>query len=357
MPVIFGRNISKQEYLRKVGDIGQSFGLRPVEYTSGKASLIRACDVDLASGLQFSVNESKGLDIFKFIYKGLSYGFVTKASLSSPWIADEQGMAYRGNLGGGFLYTCGLSNVGGGCEEDGFYHYVHGHLKNTPAQNICHETLWDGDDCDIRIAGDVRDAAFFGRNLLMHREIRARVGEKHLFIEDTIENQGFAHEQLMLLYHMNLGFPILDEDTMLIAPVLKEEPLSDHTIANDPEYARMIAPIDNNIEYLHALTLRSDENGRTICTVYNEKLGLGFYVRYNTDLMRYLIQWKCMSSGDYALGVLPSTCKPVGRAADRASGEARTIAPGEVLKARIEAGVIDGPDEMEAIRREIEGMK
>ena len=340
-----------------LGSVEQVFSVRRSRIDGGRGDGVRVIDVSNGGDLSVTILPDRCMDIHSVRFRGKNLSYLAPNGISHPAYYNPFGEGWSESYYGGFLYTCGLSNVGGGCEEDGFYHYVHGHLKNTPAQNICHETLWDGDDCDIRIAGDVRDAAFFGRNLLMHREIRARVGEKRLFIEDTIENQGFAHEQLMLLYHMNLGFPILDEDTMLIAPVIREEPLSDHTIANDPDYARMIAPIDNNIEYLHALTLRSDANGRTICAVYNEKLGLGFYVRYNTDLMRYLIQWKCMSSGDYALGVLPSSCKPVGRAADRASGEARTIAPGEILRASIEAGVIDGPAEMDAIRREIEAMK
>lgn len=356
MPVIFGKNISKQDYLRKVGDIGQTFGLRPVEYASGKADMIRACDVDLASGLQFSVNESKALDIFKLCYKGLSYGFVTKSNLASPWYANELGMAYRSCFGAGFMYTCGLTNVGGECTEDGFYHNVHGRLKNIPAENLCRETIWNGDDCEIRIAGDMRDGAFFGCNLVMHREIRARIGEKRIFVEDTIQNQGFAAEQLMLLYHLNLGFPILDEDTMLYAAVEKEEPLSEHTRKNDPDYARMIAPIDNNTEYLHALTLRSDAEGKTLCGAYNEKLGLGMYVRYNTDLMRYLIEWKCMSSGDYALGILPSNCKPFGRPGVREIGEEQYIQPFETMKASLEIGIIDGRDEFEAFKQKVDAL-
>ena len=31
---------------------------------------------------------------------------------------------------------------------------------------------------------------------------------------------GFDSEQIMLLYHMNLGYPVLDEGTRLLAPVL-----------------------------------------------------------------------------------------------------------------------------------------
>lgn len=356
MPVLFGKHVSKAEYLRRVGDIDQCFGLHPIEYTEGKASMIHACNVDLASGLQFSVNESKGLDLFKLIYKGMSYGFVTKASLTAPWLCDEQGMAYRNCFGAGFLYTCGLSNVGSSCEENGFYHAVHGNLKNIPARNVCHESIWNGDECELRIAGDLRDSAFFGRNLSLHREYRASIGEKRLFIEDTIENQGFAPEQLMLLYHMNLGYPILDACTELIAPIDAVEPLSEHTRIHDANFARMIPPIDNNEEYLYALKLRSDSDGKTLVAAYNAELKLGLYVRYNTDLLRYLIEWKCMSSGDYALGILPSTCKPLGRAANRADGELRMITPGEVLHTQLEIGVIDGDAELQSIRNQIERM-
>lgn len=357
IPLLYNQYLTKREYLARVGEIGQSFGIRCMEYAAGKAAFTRAYDVDTAGGLRFSVNESKGLDLFSFTYRGISFPFITKAALTSPWLADEQGMAYRGCLGAGFLYTAGLSNVGGPCEDGGFYHYAHGNLKNIPAENVCWETRWQGDECLLRICGDVRDAAFFGRNLLLHRQITANVGEKRLFLEDEIENQGFAPEQVMLLYHMNLGWPVLDEGTQLIAPVESAEPLSAHTSAHDANYAHMIAPLDENEEYLYALRLKRDSAGMTACCAYNSRLRLGLYVRYNADPLRYLIEWKCMCSGDYALGMLPSTCKPVGRIADRSSGESRVLAPFETLKLRLEIGVIDGDAELDDFRKSLSAMK
>jgi len=347
MPVVFNRKLTKKEYLARVGDVGQSFGIRAMRYDAGKASFIRAFDVETAGGLRFSVNESKALDLFELSYNGKRLSFVTKAALSSPWIVEEQGMAYRNNLGAGFLYTAGLSNVGLGCEDKGFYHNTHGNVKNLPAENVCSETLWNGDDCKLRIAGDIRDAAFFGRNLLLHREITANVGEKRLFIDDTIENQGFAPEQIMLLYHMNLGFPLLDEGTEIIAPLKECEPMSEHTKL-DKDFLKMTAPVDNNEEYLYALKLFSDEQGFTCCCAYNNELELGLYVRFNSEILRYLMLWKNMSSGDYALGMLPSTCKPIGREADRSSGDAKYLAPFDSFSTHLEIGIIDGKDEHNA---------
>ncbi len=37
-------------------------------------------------------------------------------------------------------------------------------------------------------------------------------------IEDTVENEGFEPQPLLLLYHMNLGWPLLDETARLIGP-------------------------------------------------------------------------------------------------------------------------------------------
>lgn len=357
MPTIYGRSMTRREYLARVGDIGQCFGIRAVQYASGKASMVRAYDVDPASGLRFSVSESKGMDLFDLSYKGIRFSFVTKAGYSSPWITEEQGMAYRNNLGAGFLYTAGLSNVGGPVEDGGFYHNVHGNLKNIPAENVSWGSVWDGDECALKLSGDVRDAAFFGRNLLLHRELSVNVGEKRFFIRDTVENQGFAEEQIMLLYHMNLGYPVLDADTRLLAPVVREEPLSEHTRRNDPDYARMIAPVDNNEEYLHALTLACDGDNRTACAAYNERLGLGLYIRYNADWLKYLIEWKCMSSGDYALGMLPSTCRPSGREANRTNGDLRTLGPFERFENALEIGIIEGGAERDAYLQSIEGLR
>jgi len=357
MPNIHGRQLTKREYLARVGDIGQCFGIRAMQFASGKAAMVRAYEVDPASGLRFAVSESKGMDLYDLSYRGIRFSFFTKAGYSSPWITEEQGMGYLNNLGAGFLYTAGLSNVGGPVEDGGFYHNVHGNLKNIPAENVCWKSDWEGDECTLRLSGDVRDSAFFGRNLLLHREISAVVGEKRFFIRDTIENQGFDDEQIMLLYHMNLGYPVLDAGTRLLAPVIADEPQSEHTRKNDPDFARMIAPIDNNVEYLHALTLGSDENRRTACAAYNDRLGLGLYVRYNVDWLKYLIEWKCMSSGDYALGMLPATCRPSGRVANRENGDLRHLAPFEKFENLLEIGVIDGPEELDAYLKSIKGMK
>ena len=64
----------------------------------------------------------------------------------------------------------------------------------------------------------MRETRVFGPNLVLKRKISARVGSSWLQIEDTVRNEGFKPAPLMLLYHLNLWWPRLDESSRLVSP-------------------------------------------------------------------------------------------------------------------------------------------
>ena len=122
MPKLFGKELTRMELLRRVGDLNQVFGIRPVVSGGGKTQGMRCLELDNGGGLRLTVAESKAMDLLQLSWKGINLGFETKAGLHAPWLSDEVGMSYRRNLGAGFLYTAGLYNVGGFCEEENEYH-------------------------------------------------------------------------------------------------------------------------------------------------------------------------------------------------------------------------------------------
>ncbi len=353
MPLIFNRQLSKQDYFRLAGDENQCFGIREFTHNEGKSGLIRGLNVSTASPLEYDILTSKGLDFFRLTFKGINMAFVTKAGLTSPWLTDGQGWAYRYGLGAGFMYTAGLSNVGGPTQDGQAYHYAHGSIKETPAHNISHAAVWDGDDCELVVSADIADSAFYGRNLSLHREIRTPVGSPVIRITDTIENRAFNNEDIMLLYHMNMGYPFLSRNLKLYIPVISKEALTEGTVKKDSAFDVMIDPVDNGEEFLYALRLRS-KNDMTVYCVYNEELRIGLYVRYNTKILPYLIEWKSMVSGDYALGLLPATAKPMGRKWAKENGEMVSIPPFSPLTNQLEIGFIDEEEELLRIRSEID---
>ena len=352
MPKIYNKFFTKKDYYRLVGDDAQCFGIREFTCHEGKSDLTRGLNVTTATSLEYDILTSKGLDIFKLSFKGINISFASKAGLTSPWLTDGQGWAYRYGLSAGFMYTAGFSNVGGPQEDIDAYHYAHGSLKDTPAHNVSHSTVWNGDDCSLVIDADITDSAFYGRNLNLHRTITTPVGTPVIHVCDTIENRSFHDEDVMLLYHMNFGYPFLCKDLKIYIPITHAEPITDDTEKSGIAFDSISDPIDNGKECLYALKLKS-VNDRSLYCLYNEKLRLGIYVRYNTRLMPYLIEWKSMVSGDYALGLLPSTCKPMGRKWAKENGEMLSIPPFKPLKNEFEIGFIDGDNELEPIKSEI----
>ena len=345
MPKLFGKELTRQELMRRVGDLNQVFGIRPVVCGGGKTTGMQCLEMDNGGGLKLTVAESKALDLLQLNWKGMNLGFETKAGLHAPWLCDEVGMSYRRNLGAGFLYTAGLYNVGGFQEESNEYHYAHGAIKNTPAENISSHVDWEGDECRLTVSGQVRESAFFGRNLLLSRSITTAVGSNSFTITDTIENQDFAPASIMLLYHMNLGFPLLDEDTRMYMKVRSTEVMTEHT-HNDADWRVMPAPIDNNEEYLYVHEPEVDADGYACAAAFNHRLGFGLEIKFRPEVLPYVVQWKCMKSGDYALGILPSTCKPIGRAAAAEQGQLVEIKPFEKLHLELQIRILESEEQL-----------
>ena len=51
---------------------------------------------------------------------------------------------------------------------------------------------------------------------MLKRRISSPIGSEVLCIDDTLINEGYADEQYCLLYHVNVGYPMLDKDAKII---------------------------------------------------------------------------------------------------------------------------------------------
>ena len=66
--------------------------------------------------------------------------------------------------------------------------------------------------------GEVRQAAVFGEYLVLRRRIEAEAYGDEIRITDTVTNEGFDPTPHEMLYHINLGWPLLDSSARLLAP-------------------------------------------------------------------------------------------------------------------------------------------
>lgn len=349
MSVLWGRNISREEIRQYCGGIEQLAGVRRFAYTEGKAAGLEAAEFKTGSGLRLIVLPGRGMDIGSAEYKGLPIAWRSPVGEAAAHFYEPEGSGFLRNFGGGLLVTCGLTYLGSPCSDNGEELGLHGRISNIPAEQVATGGYWENDDYIIYIEGKVREAkAVFGPNLLLHRRISARLGENRLFIEDVVENEGFENTPHMILYHINIGFPILDETAKFVAHSKKVRPRDEVAQQDLSTYSEYKAPSCGFPDTVFYHQMPSDNQGYAKAAIVNQRLNLGVYVRYDQTNLPNFSQWKFTNQGNYVAGLEPANCSVEGRDIERQRGTLVFLKPGEKRVYKLEIGVLTSAKEIEA---------
>ena len=305
--------LTKKELYQYTGDVSQLFYARPYRLCGGRAEGMLAADVNNGAGLCFTVLADRAMDIARLSYRGVNFAFATKAGLASPAYYDGSGDGWLKTFGGGFLTTCGLTQAGSPCESDGEALGLHGSISAVPAEDLVCETDMDAETPEIRLRGKMRSGQLFGRSLWMTREYRMRAGENKIYISDTVENRTGNPCPYMILYHFNLGYPLLDEDAMFITSASFVRSRDDIAKAGEDRRALFQRPELNFREQVYYYKSAVAENGQSYGGLYNDKLRMGVRIWSDPAQLPHLVQWKNPGAGDYVMGIEPSNCYPEGR--------------------------------------------
>lgn len=331
--------------MKRMGDISQLAGAKRYELLDGKAKGVEAVDIKTGTGLEFTVLPGRGMDIAWAGFRGVPVSYISKTGIVSPAYYESDGMNWLRSFFAGLLTTCGLSNVGGPCEEEdellGMQKYgLHGRISNSAADNVCVSEEWQDNDYIITVSGRLRESVLHGENLSLRRVISAKMGENRLTVRDVVENEGFKENPLMLLYHINFGYPILDDGSRLVCSSADITPNDSLARGNLDIYDAMNAPEKGARENLYFHDLNAAGDGTAYAGLINERLELGAYVKFNKAQLPKLAQWKQLSEAEYVLGIEPSNCYPVGRVEQRKRGGLEYLKPGEKRVFELEIGLL-----------------
>ena len=227
MAILWGKNYSRLEVLRRVGDIRQIARAEPFEMVDGSERGVRAVRLRNAGGLDLVVATDRGMSIIELAYRGIPLPFLTGVGVAHPAYSEPSGLGWLRTWPGGFLTPCGLTQVGSPCEEDGEVLGLHGRVAGVPARDVRYGGYWKDEDYYVWTEGTVRQAAMFGEDISLHRRVGMWLGGTRFWIEDTVENHSFRPVPHMFLQHFNLGFPLVDAGSRLDLPVHTTEPRDD----------------------------------------------------------------------------------------------------------------------------------
>ena len=359
MAKLFGRTYAKEQLLARTGDIAQTAGVRMFTYAEGPAKGVAAAEFKTGSGFRFTVLIDRCLDIGPAEWCGMPLAWRSSAGVVHPHLHDPHRAGWIRGFGGGLMVTCGMTNIGPPCEDDGERLGVHGRASNLQASDVCHGAYWDGDDYVMFVEGSVRETRIFGENFLLRRRISAVMGQDRLFVDDIVTNEGPRSWPLMLLYHVNPGFPVVDAGSKLLAPSRKVIARDEIGAKELDKHATFIKPTRGYEERVYYHKLGADRQGRTLAAVANMKKGgrgLGLYVRFNREQLPWLAEWKMMGERDYVVGVEPATNQVGGRAEERQAGRLSCLDPGDARHFNLELGALTSQRETNALRREVKAL-
>jgi galactose mutarotase-like enzyme len=338
---LFGSRLTRRELRRRVGRLEQVAGVTPLVLDEGPAHGVRALRFHTGGGLAFDVLPDRGMDFGSAEYKGLPLAWLSHTGGVAPSFYEPEGEGWLRSFGGGLLVTCGLQNVGPPGEREGERLGLHGRISHTPASNVSREARWDEEGCVLLARREVRESRMFGPNLMLRRTVSARLGEPKLRVEDEVENEGFRPEPLMLLYHVNLGWPLLDETARLLGPGAAPEPRDEEAAAGLESWDRFAAPTPGFAErvFYHGPVAGAD--GWAEARLENPALGLGLSVRFRPEELSQFVQWTMTGEGTYVAGLEPATCWVGGYEAEEAAGRVIWLEPGEARRYRLEVLVAE----------------
>jgi hypothetical protein len=355
MPELFDKNHTKKDLLERTGDLAQVAGVRRYEMVDGREKGVAAADVFTGTGFRFTVLLDRGMDISGAEFCGKSLAWRSCTGDTSPYFFQPEGLEWLRGFFGGLLCTCGMTYAGAPCKDEGADLGLHGRVSNTPAEKVSVDCRWQGDEYVMTLRGTVAEVGVYRESLVLTRQITAKLGESRLWVHDVVENRSFSPSPHMFLYHINAGFPVVDDGAELIIPTLKVTPRDPVAEDGKEEFAQFHAPKKGYKEKVYYHELATDARGLTKVALVNPGVdgGFGLYIAFSRREFTELAEWKQLGQGIYTVGIEPANCRVEGRAKERARGTLQILQPGERREYHLELGVLAGPKAGAAFKADV----
>lgn len=328
----------------RLGDLSQAISTRAIRLGDGAEDGVRAIDVRVSGGLSALVLADRGLDLGPAWVAGCQVSWQSSTGIVHPAQFDEE--RWLRSFPGGLLTTCGLQNVGEPNVDQAVAYGLHGRISNIQARHVSHGTATIEGRLVAEVAGEIRETDVYGADLILHRTLRFPLGIPVVEIRDEVENHGFTATAYQLLYHINLGWPVVGPDSRLLAPaadVVGRDELSENLVHEHHVFA---PPTVGFPPLVYEHRLREPDAERATVSIVNPAFeptaGIGVSVTFDPRQLPRLWHWRMLGPGMYLTGIEPANCSIFGRMTDRAAGVLPILQPGERRASAVTIAVATG---------------
>ena len=338
-----------ENWKHKISNTQQLGGIETSVLDNGPGKGVRIAWVNTGAGLRFKVLLDRGFDILDCFFNENSLAWISHAGGVSPQPFSNKGIDWLRTFGGGLLTTCGLSNAGPPNSDEHGERGLHGNFSNIPAEliSIKQPDIYS-DDLSFELVGKIRETTTFGPSLELTRTISGKLGSAKIRISDTVVNRGNTPAPHMVLYHINCGWPLIDEGTRIVwhGEIVPKANDVNNTEFNKKHQFTRCAPVleehsgfGEDVAFINPKPSNSDQ---VVCGFANDQLELGLKISFSKTQMPWLIHWQHWGKNEYVTALEPATNPPIGQAAARENGTLILLQPGESRSYEIDLEVVSG---------------
>jgi len=312
-----------------IGNPEQLFSVRESRLCGGRADGVRVIDVHNGGNLSVTIAPDRCMDLPFVRFKGRCLNYVTSNGISHPAYYEVTGEGWSEAFSGGFLYTCGLSNTGVRSRTDWDAQKEHGCIANRPAEHVNIVRTESPDGPAVEITGTMKEGMLAGTNLSLTRRIRISYLQDKIEITDTVKNEGFRRVPHTILYHCNMGYPLLQPDSVFTLPHSAVRARTAFAEKMLPHLDNILPPQDELEEMCYYYTVEANEDGWCEARLENPRENIRLRLKFDTSTLDHFIQWKNFVKGEYIMGLEPANAPIDGREDAIARGELPYLDGGE----------------------------
>jgi len=346
--------MEKQGWKDKISNPAQIGGIETSVIDNGIGRGTRIAWINTGTGLRYKVVIDRAMDIADAFYNQYSLTWLSHQGITSPQPFSNKAIDWLRTFGGGLFVTCGLTHIGGPENDEHGERGLHGQISNIPAEI---ESIIQPDPIagkmEMSITGKIKQTQVLGPNLELRRTISGTLGKASIRIHDEILNRGNTVAPIMMLYHFNFGWPLVDQGSTILwkgswrprdhdtkNPIFKEgndfhtcsAPLEAHS--GGGEEAALIDPTPN-------------DSGMYSCGIHNPNIEIAVALHMQKDQLPCLTNWQHWGKGEYVTGLEPSTNYPIGQAKAREQNELFYLSPGATKKHNLELEVLNNETQIQ----------
>lgn len=309
-----------------------AIGYQRVVLTEGLSAGIELILVE-TDQVRAAICPTRGMSLWKANINGLNCGW--DSAVEGPVHPQYVDLHEANGLGwlSGFdelLVRCGLQSFGAPDFDDNqqLLYPLHGRVGNLPARNV--ELRVDSDHSLLEVVGEVLEVRFMQFNLRLQAKYQFALGSPTIAIHDKVTNHAGTAATAQMLYHVNIGKPLLEEGSVAHVAAKKAVARNAHAATDVDQWSVYPASKAGYEEQVYFFAGEADDNGWAKSMVSSKSGDRGFAVHYQTETLPYFTQWKntVAEADGYVTGLEPGTGFPNPRSFEEEKGRLVELAAG-----------------------------